>query len=58
MKEAIVNRIEQDATVKKPKLVYNKENTTRQNNKGTWSQLEIVDWMQASWSNMEETIDN
>jgi hypothetical protein len=35
MKEAIANRIERDAMVKKPKTVYNKENTARQSNKGT-----------------------
>jgi hypothetical protein len=38
MKEAIANRIERDAMVKKPKTVYNKENTARQSNKGTWPQ--------------------
>jgi hypothetical protein len=35
MKEAIANRVEWDAMVKKPKIVYNKENTMRQSNKGT-----------------------
>jgi hypothetical protein len=35
MKEAIANKIEWDAMVKKPKTVYNKENTTRQSNKRT-----------------------
>jgi hypothetical protein len=34
VKEAVVNRIEQDTTAKKTKTVYNKDITTRQRNKG------------------------
>ena len=58
MKEAIANRVEQDAMVKKTKKIYNKENTTRQSNKRTWPQSKIADSTRALQSSIEEAVDN
>ena len=48
VKEVVANKIEQDAMAEKPKIIYNKENTTKQSNKRTWPYLEVADSMQAS----------